>query len=390
MKNINQLNQMRILLTFDTGYAPHAATVMESIIRNCPEKLDFVIIYYDLNQETQNILSQHFKPKTRKIEFVSLDKEILQNSINDVKTTEHLKGFNTYLRLFAPMLLPDDEVIYLDCDIIVQGNILEITAGMDLSKPICAMTEYNPAYKWQYLSRAVSMGKVAHPWVQEAYWYRTYQNLEMDATASYFNAGVMVINLEYWREHKVAEKAIAFLLNHPEKCYAADQDALNHAINGNYSTLAPHWNTVASPVFSGYTEKQIQKASKNPCIIHTVGGVKHWHYMCFNRNAKKLYRQYRKLTPYPEFGYSDKNLANILKYQVKSAVKLVLPGTLYVILQNLVYKEIPCSRMRLRHDSAKSAGKIIRKVKTNIRVKKTFTREEKPPAQEEQKITREE
>ena len=33
---------MNILLTFDSGYAPHASVVMESIIRHCPEKLDFL------------------------------------------------------------------------------------------------------------------------------------------------------------------------------------------------------------------------------------------------------------------------------------------------------------------------------------------------------------
>jgi lipopolysaccharide biosynthesis glycosyltransferase len=338
---------MRILLTFDTGYAPHAATVMESIIRNCPEQLDFVIIYYELNQETRNILSKHFKEKVKSLEFYEVEeKAIMQFKL--AKNVPHIQGFNVFLRLLIDEILPRLEkyIIYLDCDIIVQDNILKITEGMDLSKPVCAVTEYNPAYKWQYLSRAASIGKVEHPWVQEAYWYRTYQNLEMDATASYFNAGIMVINLEYWREHKIAEKAIAYLLAHPDKCYAADQDALNHAINGNYSTLAPYWNTVANPVFSGYTEQQLQKAQKSPCIIHTVGGVKHWHYMCANRNAKKLYRQYRKLTPYPSIDYADKNLKNILKYQIMWLLKLIVRKKIRIMLQNLI-KESPRSKTRL-------------------------------------------
>jgi lipopolysaccharide biosynthesis glycosyltransferase len=340
---------MRILLTFDTGYAPHAATVMESIIQNCPEKLDFVVIYYDLNKEMQDVLSKHFLNKVKSLEFVRLDEEILRSSIKNMKTAEHLKGFHPYLRLFSSELLPYDEyVIYLDCDIIVQDNILNILNDADLSMPLCAVTEYNPDYKWQDLSRFTGIGKIKYPWVQEAYWYRAYQSLEMDATSSYFNTGVMVVNLEYWRKYKIAEKAIVFLLNNPEKCYAADQDALNHVINGNYYVLASHWNTVASLVLSGYTEQQLRKTHKTPSIIHTVGGIKSWHYMCSVHNAKKLYRQYRKLTPYPKINYTDKSLKNILKHQIILLLKLIIGKKIRVMRQNLI-KEISYSKRRLKY-----------------------------------------
>jgi lipopolysaccharide biosynthesis glycosyltransferase len=321
---------------------------MESIIQNCPEKLDFVVIYYDLNKETQDILSKHFKEKVKSLEFYEVDKETI-SQFENVKNVPHIHGLNVFLRLLIDKILPESDkyVIYLDCDIIVQDNILKIADGVNLDKPICAVTEYNPAYKWQYLSLSTSIMKEEHPWMQEAYWYRAYQSLKMDATANYFNAGVMVINLEYWRKHKIAEKAITFLLNNPEKCYAADQDALNHAVNGNYCALAPQWNTVAKGVFSGYTEQQLRKAHEDPFIIHAAGGIKPWHYRYTDPKVKKLYKQYRRFTPYPEVSYADKNLKNILKYQIILLLKLIMQKKIRVIRQNLM-KESPRSKIRIK------------------------------------------
>ena len=303
---------MRILLTFDTDYAPHAATVMESIIQNCPEKLDFVAIYYDLDKETQDIFSKHFEPKVNSLEFVRLDEVVLKSTIKDVKTIEHLKNLNVYLRIFSSKLLPNDEyVIYLDCDIIVQENILKILDMADLSKPVCAVTEYDHAYKRRNLTKLKSIERpYTNSWHEEAYWYRTYLDLGMSQTAKYFNTGVLIINLTYWRQYKIAETALAFLLEYPEKALAADQDALNHAINGNYYVLAPRWNSVAvfCAVFSNYPAEQLEETVIRPAIIHVVGPQKPWHYGC-NSKWQKLYWKYRRSTPWADEKYKDKTKA---------------------------------------------------------------------------------
>jgi lipopolysaccharide biosynthesis glycosyltransferase len=346
---------MRILLTFDTGYAPHAAAVMESIIQNCPEKLDFVVIYYDLKQETQDILLKHFEEKVKSFEFVKLDETVLESTVKGVKTAEHLKGFNTYLRLFSPTLLPNDEyIIYLDCDIIVLDNILKITDGVDLSKPVCAVTEYDPAYKYKDIKNLRAVGAITrNTWIIEAYNYRAYNDLGMDQNAKYFNAGVLIINLEEWRENNIAEKAISFLLEHPEKAYAADQDALNHAINGDYFTLDLRWNFIGdATLYSNYKLDAIKNALKNPAIIHVIGPNKPWKYMCDFKFQKK-YRHYRKCTPWPEIKYQDKTLRKIIKKYIllggKKILKLLLGKHKAAIFSALVFPPIvPHSTIRIR------------------------------------------
>jgi len=332
---------MRILLTFDTNYAPHAATVMESIIQNCPEKLDFVIIYYKLSQEIQEILTIHFTKKVNSLEFVQMDEEKLIKIEENINIIEHW-SLDIYMRLFATILLPNDKyVIYLDCDIIVQDNILKILDEADLSKPICAVTEYDPNYKLHDLSNIIIGKPTQDPWIIEAYWYRTFYDLEMDKYARYFNTGVMVMNLDYWRENKITEKTMNFIKENPEKIYYPDQDALNAVINGNYSSLDLRWNFVPpSPsIFSNYTFDVMKKAVQNPAIIHLAGSNKPWSYLC-DTKYKIIYRNYRKYTPWPKIVYKDRTMKNMFKkYIVRNIEKVIGVRILNTIKAHLPGRE---------------------------------------------------
>jgi lipopolysaccharide biosynthesis glycosyltransferase len=303
---------MRILLTFDTGYAPHAATVMESIIQNCPEKLDFVVIYYDLTQEIQDILSKHFMTKVKSLEFVQVSEMSLRDAVKGIKIARDSWNLNIYLRLFAQVLLSDEGIIYLDCDTIVRDNILKIMEEVDLSKPICAVTEYNPAYKLRDLSKLKPVERPTYnPLIYEAYWYRTYIDLQMQPDCKYLCSGVMIINLEYWRKNKIMEQVMDFFVKYPEHIYAPDQDALNYVIQGNYSELHPRWNVMRQEIFSNYNAEMLEEAYRNPAIIH----MKTWLYGT-NKKYRHMYVHYRKFTPF-RFIYKDKTVANIIRDYMK-------------------------------------------------------------------------
>jgi lipopolysaccharide biosynthesis glycosyltransferase len=302
---------MKILLTFDDAYAPHAAVVMESAVRNCPEKLDFVVIHYDISEATQTLLSHHFEGRIKSLEFFKVEVEKLLSIVG--KTKDWRWGLPTWLRLFASMVLPesDHHIIYLDCDTIVCGNILEMPDGADLSKPICAVTSYNPAYKWGNLKRH-KLAMLENIYVTETFSYRSSKNLGMSDDAAYFCAGTMIINLDYWRKYKISEQAIEFTQKHPEKIIVVDQDVLNHVINGNYGELHPRWDCqpyILQTNLNGYPQEWLLEAYKNPAIIHAPG----WRYTCTDRNTRKQYRRYRKLTPYPQMKYTDKTISAIVK-----------------------------------------------------------------------------
>jgi hypothetical protein len=86
--------------------------------------------------------------------------------------------------------------------------------------------------------------------------------------ARYFNAGVMVINLERWRQLNVQEKLLSMITASPQKFRWWDQTAMNVLFQGQVHFVDPAWNTFADSVnFSPQDSGR---------IFHFVGGTKPW------------------------------------------------------------------------------------------------------------------
>lgn len=103
---------------------------------------------------------------------------INESMVKDFPINEHMHiMLPTYYRLLAAELLPKEvhKVIYLDCDCIVCGDIRGIW-DVDLTV------------------KAIAGVKDCREEIQQR---RLGYSLDFD----YVNAGVLVYNLDYWREH---------------------------------------------------------------------------------------------------------------------------------------------------------------------------------------------
>ena len=103
-----------------------------------------------------------------------------------------------------------NRVIYLDSDIIIKGSLDELWA-VDLEKCIIAA--------------------VTDPIVNNDRSVR--EKIRLAPESKYFNTGVLVIDLRHWRDARLGERALDFLVNHPELITWWDQCALNHILNGH-------------------------------------------------------------------------------------------------------------------------------------------------------------
>ena len=52
---------MTIILSFNDPYAPHAATVMASIIAHASDKIDFAVLHASLSEKNQTVLTEYFE-----------------------------------------------------------------------------------------------------------------------------------------------------------------------------------------------------------------------------------------------------------------------------------------------------------------------------------------
>jgi len=184
----------------------------------------------------------------------------------------------TLFRLTLSTLLPEiSKVIYLDADTIVLRDLAELYDLAIPNLPLAAMPDY-PLYYYELLS-PIATGTINQPAIS----YLTKRlNLTYDSPESYFNSGVMLINLNYWRSHDTAGDCCR-ILEANRNLHWADQDALNIACNGRYQPIDSRWNAFAgkcrqpSPYGTFPALAALQQIwSKDPWIVHYSSNHKPW------------------------------------------------------------------------------------------------------------------
>jgi lipopolysaccharide biosynthesis glycosyltransferase len=202
----------------------------------------------------------------------------------------------TYYRLNLERMISDDvkKIIYLDSDIIVKDSILGLL-DIDLSAHALA------AVPDALVSGDASIGA----------------KLGLREDAQYFNAGMMIINLDLWKEQKLGTRAIDFAKSNPESITYWDQCALNHVVQGDYFVLDPKWNFQVHHMrrSSLYrVHRSSREEAGRAAIIHFTTADKPWFYMC-SHPLKHLYFDYLQYTVWRDFREQDRTLRKrIRKY----------------------------------------------------------------------------
>lgn len=156
----------------------------------------------------------------------------------------------TYYRLFIPDKFPQyDKVLYLDSDMIILRDISELYFT-ELGEHCVG------AAQDQVMAQTDIFGEYAE------------KVLGIDR-GSYFNAGVLLINCAYFREHKIIRQFVE-LLDTYTFVVAQDQDYLNVLCRGRVYWLEPRWNAQAS--------RRLLCGEKEIGIIHYNLSDKPWHY----------------------------------------------------------------------------------------------------------------
>ena len=182
----------------------------------------------------------------------------------------------TYLRLSIEKILPAEinRVIYCDSDVVFLKPIDELW-NIDLSGHWLAAVPDPP--------HALNQGH--------------WKDLGIEG-GRYFNAGVILIDLNSWRDHHVSEQVKGYLRSHWDKVLSWDQDGLNAVLYKNWLPLDICWNT-----FSGPVDKKKLSAS----IIHFASELKPWFYKSLD-SFQPEYMKYLHLSPWKDYQFPDKNV----------------------------------------------------------------------------------
>ncbi len=127
-------------------------------------------------------------------------------------------GKETNFRLFLPDLVPHlDKIIYMDVDILVMGD-LQILANLNLtSKAFAGVSSVHAnGEQWKRLRRW-AIAKLDR---DEDFSFKVY---------GHCNAGVLVINLDFWRTHNFSHESVRLLkLCKDVPGMLPDEDVLNY------------------------------------------------------------------------------------------------------------------------------------------------------------------
>lgn len=189
-------------------------------------------------------------------------------SITSVQTSAAVSRAS-YLRLFIPDLLPAyNKAIYLDCDIVVNADLALLWEMEFADEPAMGVQDYYHPY-------ASSNGALTH-----------LEDGSTPGNGTYCNTGVMVLNLAYWRRHRLRSRVFNYLQSNVGRLKHFDQAGINAVIGGKWKLLDPRWNVSLSSLSSFGTGLSLntQEVSdrltllrEEPHIIHYTSRHKPWH-----------------------------------------------------------------------------------------------------------------
>ena len=275
---------MHIVFSVDSNYVPYCATAIQSIIQNnnCKNPICFYITHFP-NVKNIDIILSHIKS----LGHIGVSIAVDDANFETLQVHSHISK-TTYHRLYLSELLPLDieRILYLDCDLIVQGGLYELfNENLD---------GFSAAMIPELANRSSANGKLQ------------------------YNAGVMLIDLHKWREKKLGTKIIDYIVSQKTALEWLDQTAINDTIWEEIKSIDIKWNMITqyfSKELTDYSKdekKLIQSRKSDAKIIHFSTESKPWDYLNYHPYRSHFF-DYLKKTPFEKIKLSNKTPKTILK-----------------------------------------------------------------------------
>ena len=258
-----------IFFACDDEYIPYMGVCLQSIIEHKSQDKLYVIkvLHTNISKKNQERIMK-FENENISIEFVDLNYYV--NKILDKLYTRDYYTNTTYFRLFIPNIYPQyKKGIYMDADTVVLddiANLYDIDMGNNLIAGVTDGAVNTIPIFQEYVEKVVGM----------ADWH------------NYFNAGLLLMNLDELRKFDFQDKFIHALdmIKFP---VAQDQDYLNRLCKGRVLIIDANWDVMPCNSENHKDESKIK-------LIHYNLADKPWH----NDNVpfEKYFWDYAKRTEF--------------------------------------------------------------------------------------------
>ena len=273
-------DKMDILACTDNKFVMPTGVMMQSVCENDKDiEITFhIIIDEGVTEQSKNDLKKvvdHFEGKH--LSFYKVNSDFFK-TLPALENRQSLTQAS-YYRLYAAKILPPtvEKILYLDGDIIARHSLLPLWNTDMQDYAIAGITDADAGN------------------------YNIYNRLDFSPHKNYLNAGVLLLNINYWRAHNVLEAFIDFMTHHKDRIVAHDQDVLNYVFRNCKKTLPIKFNLQSSHLFKRPSyfwkhDPEILESIKDPVIVHFTMGKPWYKYNLFQHPYRSLFFKYQSHT----------------------------------------------------------------------------------------------
>lgn len=300
---------MEIVCATDSKYIMPTGIMLTSLLENNMGETIHIHLLHDDTASPHLVSIQNIVAKYRQnINFYLVNNDTFSSfPIGLDYQLDHVgTSLATYYRLYLAEILPDtiDKIIYLDGDILVVDRLTQL---------------------WNTDMTGYALGGVPDSYNNMV---EHYNRLRYPQSKGYFNAGVLLVNLRYWREHNATALFLDYVKHYPERLKCHDQDVLNFVFMDSklnlplkYNVLNEYWFDVRYNFVSWEYEEQLLEAQAHPAIVHFTCIPKPWYKNCFHP-YKEIFEKYKSISPWRNM--KERRWGTWKFWLEKTAIRLVV------------------------------------------------------------------
>lgn len=187
----------------------------------------------------------------------------------------------TWYRVLLPKYLPDDVhmVLYLDADVVVAGDLQELFA---------------------IEMHGLAVAGCIDP---ESFNQETLERCELSMAQKYICAGVLLMNLDYWRENDLAKKVIQFGRDNNDRIKFPDQDTINILCQDSKIVLPLRYGIMDyffenDRFYQEPYKQQLIDCINRPAIVH-YAGRNPWKRELATTVMQDVWEKYNRMLKHP-------------------------------------------------------------------------------------------
>lgn len=315
-------NKINILYTCDNAYLSLTSISMASVIYNNPEL--YITFYIATEKEDDDNFRKlkDFYKDNNKVEIKYLNCKKYDYLLEEKGLDKWgSNSYYVYWKLFAYDFINEDNIWYLDSDVICLGKI----DSPNINKPIGAGLDTAHA----------CFNRVAH--IPNDYYF--------------FNTGSLFVDINKWKSSNCIEKVTSYITNMQHKPLLCDQDILAISLQDEIDVISPRYDYLVNYDYYGinnlfemysldqkpfYKKQEIIDSKNSIVFYHCLGGVfgRPWQENNFSP-IKEDFDKYRQLSAWPDY---KTNASMSLLFKIEKALE-ILPSSIYNRVHNFAMRK---------------------------------------------------